>query len=339
MILVVLVCPLCSWRRLIHISVYLFLMQEEKRREENHKMSANSSFFTQSSLDLHLSSMNTSLSLYMYCIISEPSSYIYRALSIIIIFLVLPICILILQHGLQEWRKKGSTFMEVLSHSDCFTYNIVIMDLFAVLACIFSFCGSVMKYLNMLSWGFFLYSVCWFGLIFFHMLTCVEHYMAAVHPITYRSLRKERWVRIRNISIGCVWLLCFALSGFTMIDDIIISIVNFCLLTLSLIVSSFCSLSVLCVLIHPGPREESRNRDRVDQSKKRAFYTIVTIMGILVLTFAWDLNWSVVYITGGLNGCMLMSWDALFNLPSNLLLPLLFLYRKGKFVCCKNNMQ
>ncbi|CAI5685980.1 unnamed protein product [Oreochromis niloticus] len=302
-------------------------------------MLANSSFSTESTLDFHLSSMNTSLPLYMYCIISKPSSYIFRAFYITAIFLILPICILILQHGLQEWRKKGSTFMEVLSHSDCFTYNIAIMDLFAVLACIFSYCGSVMKYLNMLFWAFFLYSVCWFGLIFFHMLTCLEHYMAAVHPITYLSLRKERWVRIRNISIGCIWLLCFALSGFTMIDDIIVSIVNFCFLTLSLIVSSFCSLSVLRVLIYSSPRQDGRNRKGIDQSKKRAFYTIVTILGMLLLTFVWDLNWSVVYITGGLNGCMLMSWDALFNLPSNIFLPLLFLYRKGKFVCCKNNMQ
>ncbi|CAI5685973.1 unnamed protein product [Oreochromis niloticus] len=302
-------------------------------------MSANSSFFTQSSFDLHLSSMNTSLPLYMYCLISKPSSYIVRAFSITAIFLVLPVCILILQHGLQEWRKKGSTFMEVLSHSDCFTYNIVIMDLFAVLACVFNYCGITMKYLNMLSWAFFLYSFYFFGLMFFHMLTCVEHYMAAVHPITYRSLRRERWVRIRNISIGCIWLLCFALSGFTVIDDMIITILNFCLLTLSVIVSSFCSLSVLRVLIHPGPGEESRNRDRIDQSKKRAFYTIVTILGIVVLTFVWDLNWSVVYITGGLNGCMLMSWGVWLSLPSNLLLPLLFLYRKGKVVCSKNNMQ
>ncbi|CAI5685984.1 unnamed protein product [Oreochromis niloticus] len=289
-------------------------------------MLANSSFSSQSSSHL-------------YCLISEPSSFIYRGFNITAIFLILPVCIFILQHGLQEWRKKGSTFMEVLSHSDCFTYNIVIMDLFAVLACVFSFCGSVMKYLNMLSLAFFLYSVCWFGLIFFHMLTCVEHYMAAVHPITYLSLRKERGVRIRNISIGCVWLLCFAIAGFIMVKDIIHVIVNICVLILFLIVSSFCSLSVLCVLIHPGPREENRNRDRIDQSKKRAFYTIVTILGILVLKFFWDLNWAVVYITGGLNGCILMSWSPWFSLPSNLLLPLLFLYRKGKFVCCKNNMQ
>ncbi|KAL4009064.1 hypothetical protein ACER0C_002916 [Sarotherodon galilaeus] len=302
-------------------------------------MSRNSSFFTNSSFDLHLSSMNTSLSLYMYCLISKPSSYINCAFSITAIFLVLPVCILILQHGLQEWRKKGSTFMEVLSHSDCFTYNIVIMDLFAVLAWIFTYCGIVMNNLNMLSWGFYLYSVSFFGVIFFHMLTCVEHYMAAVHPITYRSLRRERGVRIRKISIGCIWLLCFAITGFAMIDDRIIAILNFCLLTLSLTVSSFCSLSVLRVLIHPGPGKDGRNRDRVDQSKKRAFYTIVTILGMLVLTFVWDLNWSVVYVTGKFNGCVLLSWSVWFNLPSNVLLPLLFLHRKGKVVCCKNNMQ
>ncbi|CAI5685982.1 unnamed protein product [Oreochromis niloticus] len=303
------------------------------------RMSANSSFSSQSTLDLNLSSMNTSISLYVLCLISKPSSYIYRAFSITAIFLVLPVCILILQHGLQEWRKKGSTFMEVLSHSDCFTYNIIIMDLFAVLSSIFTYCGIVMNNLKILSLPMIFYSFSCFGQVFFHILTCVEHYMAAVHPITYRSLRKERWVRIRNISIGCVWLLCFALTGFIMINDIILAIVNICLVTLSITVSSFCSLSVLCVLIHSGPREESRNRDRVDQSKKRAFYTIVTILGMLALKSLWDLNWSVVYITGGLNGCILMSWGSWFNIPSNLLLPLLFLYRKGKFVCCKKNME
>ncbi|KAL4007619.1 hypothetical protein ACER0C_001471 [Sarotherodon galilaeus] len=300
-------------------------------------MSANSSFST---LDLHLSSMNTSLPLYMHCLISKPSSLIYRAFSIIIIFLVLPVCILILQHGLQEWRKKGSTFMEVtLSHSDCFTYNIVIMDLFAVLACVVTYCGSIMTNLNILIYPFIFFSFACFGQIFFHVLTCVEHYMAAVHPITYLSLRKGRGVRIRNISIGCVWLLCFALTGFIMVKDIILAIVNFFLMILFLTISSFCSLSVLCVLIHPGPREENRNRDRVDQSKKRAFCTIVTILGMLVLKFVWDLYWSVVYITGAHLGCVLMSSGAWLNLPSSLLLPFLLLHRTGKFGCCKNNTQ
>lgn len=78
----------------------------------------------------------------------------------------------------------------------------------------------------------------------------------------------------------------FAFAGLpAVMDDIVFKSVNFFLLILSIIISSFCSLSVIFVLIRPGPGKHGGNRERVVQSKKMA-YTIVAILGVLVLRFA-----------------------------------------------------
>ncbi|KAJ4945170.1 hypothetical protein JOQ06_013706, partial [Pogonophryne albipinna] len=79
-----------------------------------------------------------------------------------------------------------------------------------------------------------------YGESLFHVLTCLERYLAVVRPIIYLRLRNVQGVRIRNISIG---------------------------------------LSVLCVLIRPGPG----NGERVDQSKQSAFYTVTAITAALWL--------------------------------------------------------
>lgn len=60
-------------------------------------------------------------------------------------------------------------------------------------------------------------------------------------------------------------------------------IMFFCIIGFTLTVMSFYSISVLCAL--PGPEELSRNRERVDQSKQRAFYTIIAISAVLLIRF------------------------------------------------------
>lgn len=110
---------------------------------------------------------------------------------------------------------------------------------------------------------------------------------------------------------------------------------NLCLVILSLVVVSFCNLFVLGALSRPGPGEQGGDRERADQSKQRAFYTILAILGTLVLRFAWGLFWTIVYLSAGDSGCVMMTIDVWFNLPSSLVLPLLFVHRKGRFLFCK----
>ncbi|XP_051800000.1 uncharacterized protein LOC127532410 [Acanthochromis polyacanthus] len=298
------------------------------------KMSVNSSSSSNDSL-LHpnISSINSDLPLLIYCYFSRPGSFILTTFSVTVILLLLPLCIFIIYHGLQQWRLNGSTSSAAtMSHSDSFTYNMVTMEMIRVSGCAL-YCGGI-TYLNLLIVGFFLFSFTWYGEMFFHVLTCVERYLAVVHPITYLSLRKERGIRIRNISIACVWLLCFVMMGCMMMGNSFV-IVDLSLLTLSLTIVSFCSVSVLCVLIGPGPGEQGGDRKRVDQSKQRAFYTIMVILGVVVVRFSWNLVWSVLSVSVGNADCVVLTSGIWFNLPSALVLPLLFLHRAGKLGCCK----
>ncbi|KAF3837552.1 hypothetical protein F7725_005016 [Dissostichus mawsoni] len=135
------------------------------------------------------------------------------------------------------------------------------------------------------------------GQALFHLLTCVERYLAVVHPLTYLVLRQGGGVRIRNISIGCVWFLSFGYIA-TWYKDIMHmhTYVTLCFLVFLICVLFFCSISVLYVLKRPGPGEGGGTRERVDQSKQRAFYTIMAILGVLLLRFGANL---IIYAMSG----------------------------------------
>ncbi|KAL4007507.1 hypothetical protein ACER0C_001359 [Sarotherodon galilaeus] len=269
------------------------------------------------------------------CFTTRPGSFIlmaYLAFNI----LLFPLCILILYHGLQQWWKKHCTSSAVvMSHSDSFTYHMAVMELICNLGCIFAIYGINSYDSSTIVVGFCLITFTWLGETFFHILTSVERYLAVVYPITYVTLKYER-VRIRNICIGCIWLLC-CVGTALVVNMFVLLKVMFFLVVLCFIINSFCSLSVLYILIRPGPGEQGANRER--SIKLRAFYTILAILGAQVVRFVGGLAWAVVNMSGGLNPCIVNTSNMWFNVPSSLVLPLLFLYREGKFLCCKNNSQ
>lgn len=297
-------------------------------------MSLESSTFT--NLSCHEPSFPSGL----YCLSLDPYSLILTTYTIINILFLLPLCILVLYKGLQRWRQhRFSSSASTTSHSDSYTYHLVTIEIIHMIGCILICGGSYTKNCQMLLVWFYLFSFTWFSETCFHILTCVEHYMAVVHPITYLSLRKEKGIRIRNMSIICSWLLCFVGACLTPLENVSL-IMLFCLLTLSLVITSFCCLSVLCALIRPGPGEQSGERARVDQSKKRAFYIIVAILGVLFLRCTWNLSWAALYmIKSKINECVLVSGDVWFSIPSSLVLPLLFLQKVGTFACSKTNIK
>ena len=225
-----------------------------------------------------------------------------------------------------------------MSHSDMLTYHLAAMELIGICRCVLYCCGIYTEDVTMIYVSNIISSFTWLGEMFFHILTCVEHYLAVVHPITYVSLRSEKGIRLRNVTIGCVWLLSCAGMGLFLIEVYFFYIYLFFLIS-SLSVTSFCSVSVLCVLIRPGPGGRGGVRERVDQSKRRAFYTIVAILGVLVARFAGSLMWGIFLMFAVSYRCLIAACVVWLNVPSSLVLPLLFLYRERKLVCGKNNTQ
>ncbi|XP_022621201.1 uncharacterized protein LOC111236664 [Seriola dumerili] len=278
---------------------------------------------------------SSSVSAVAHCMDSESANLMSIAFTITRIFLLLPLSALVLYLGHRRWRQQRS--FATLSHSDIFTYHMVVVELVVMLAAIFYFCGLAVGLSELIMVGIYATGFVYPGQMCFQILTCVERYLAVVHPITYLELRQSGGVRLRNISIGCVWLLGFGWIGLTALYlPEIPYIPFFCMLGFSLVVVCFCSLCVIRVLIRPGPGDVGGDRVRVDQSKQRAFYTITAIMGVLglwlagsILGLALDRSELLSYS----DGCLLLVAANWFSLPSSLLLPLLFLHRAGKLLC------
>ena len=299
-------------------------------------MSVNSSSSSNASLPLSpLSSLSNMFSLFRSCLRSTAGTFHIIALTIINV-LHLSLYVYVLYLGLQRWRQQRSNSR----HSDVFTYHMIVAEMMSVLGLSIMFSGALTDLPQMMAVGTYLFFLNLFGERFFHVLTCVERYLAVVHPVTYLSLKKEKWVRNRNITIGCIWLMCIAGTALINIDTTFLIILNYSGGFLIFIVISFCSLSVLCVLIRPGPGEGGGARQQADQSKLRAFYTIMIILGVLLFRFVGMVTFSVLMSLPQLSEnhrcalCYSANWSWL---PSSLLLPLLFLQRAGKLPCCQKN--
>ncbi|XP_029382620.1 uncharacterized protein LOC115059146 [Echeneis naucrates] len=277
-------------------------------------------------------SNNSSLLLYMYCATTLPSSTIFLLYNVSNIVIVSPLCVFVIYLGLQRWRLQRS----VMSHSDSFTFNMMTLELIGVLGNILSCCGFLSN-LSVLMIGSQCVTFTWLGQMPFIVLTCLEQYLAVIHPVTYLSLRTERGVRIRNIINGCVWFFSFIIVWMTVLIGNILNVllvVHFC------IMSSFCSFTVLYALARQGPGERVRDRDRVGQSKHRAFYILISITAILMVRFFGDLLWVGFFVYAKSTNCFILMGLHWFSMPCSLVLPALFLHRSGKLhVCWKNSSQ
>ncbi|KAM8746521.1 uncharacterized protein AB9X84_014747 [Acanthopagrus schlegelii] len=238
------------------------------------------------------------------CAIFRKSIPVYVALCISLL-LLFPLFILVLCVGCQRWRKQRSAAAAgpVTSHSDVFTFNMVVLELIGILGLCLNFFGAYNNQPDVLRVGSLMAAITVPGESLFHLLTCVERYLAVVHPVTYLGLKQTGGVRIRNLIIG---------------------------------------LTALCVLIRPGPGEVGGKRKPVDQSKQRALHTMMAVAGTLLLRFLGSFVATITQFSSDLNDtdkCLVILSAAWFCLPSSLVLPLLFLHRAGKLPGWKHNTQ
>ena len=296
---------------------------------------------------MSVNSSSTNDSLYVPgCPDSSFGVEIYMTFCFTNIIFLLPLLILVLNLGFQRWKQQRSvSSAAVKSFSDFFSYNMAVMELFGVFGCIIYICSKYfhLSWLPGMSTAMLIFP--WNGQMCFPILTCLDRYMAVVYPITYRGLNQVAGVYIRNISTGLVWLQCFVMTTFfflTTNNPEVFFTTVVCLMSILLIAVTFCSLSILCVLIQPRPGEAGRKGARVDQSKQRAFHMIMIIMGVLWLRFGGTLVCNVLLLSPGVSlgvRCVVGAAQLWFNVPSSLVLPLLFLHRAGKLAGCKHNTE
>lgn len=275
--------------------------------------------------------MSANLTEYL-CFFSWAGSEVFFAYTAFYV-LLLPLFVIVLYMGYQRWTNQRST--SPTSHVDVFTYHMMVLELVSLTGC-FCYCFGLYLANDTLSMsGIYCFSMVYPGQSLFHCLTSVERYLAVVHPITYLSLRNPGGVKLRNASIACVWLTCCAwmLISYSHFPDFPL-IPFFTLYAVSFLVVCACSVSVLCTLTDPGPGEGSGHR--VDQSKQRAFHTIMAIAATLVCRFCGIISCMIVYeywLTSRVVSCNVIRLMYWFNVPSSLVLPLLFLHRAGKLGC------
>lgn len=263
------------------------------------------------------------------CYTLGPSAVVFMMFNLSFIFLLVPLCFLVLYDVFQKLRQTGFTSSAAaVSHCDCFTYHNVAIEMFGIFGCVIFLSVIYIRKYYIFEIGGCVFCITWYGELFVHMLTCLERYLAVVHPITYMGLKNEKGIRIRNVTMACGWVITFVAALWISVEKVVM--VDLCLLVPALAVISFCCISVLCVLVRPGPGGKVEERKKVDQFKQRAFFTILYILAALLVRLVSSLIFVLVYICIGINNCMLTTSIMFFNIPSSMTLPLLYLKKERK---------
>lgn len=267
------------------------------------------------------------------CYISDDGFAIFIAFAVTQCLLNFPACVNTLYVAFQRWwQQRSSSRAAVTSPADVLTYHIVVMTLFGVFGCLAIFCGIHAFNHFAIGLGFCFWSFAWYGELSFHTLTCLERYFAIVHPIDYLKLKRGGGIFIRNISIVSAWLvgiLKTVLIGLDKTSIILIAVDHI----FFLVIASFCSVSVFCILIRPIPGNQ--RRDGNDRTKQKAFIIITTSLWILILRISWNFILLIFVLSHDRFSCVTIYLGIWVTSLSSLVTPLLFLHRAGKFTCCK----
>lgn len=268
------------------------------------------------------------------CLGSTTGFNIMMSFTVTIFIILLPLYLLVIYLVLQQWRQHHS-----MSHSDAFVFNMIIMELINLFGLVIFCLGKPTNTPEMFHVATYTFSFNFLGQMFFHLLICLERYLAVVQPVTYLILRKEKGIKIRNTILVSVWLICFALLATVTFQNVLQETVLYCFVVPTLIIMTLCNLNILHVLIrtHPGDRQGWK----LAKSKMRAFYIILVIMLVLLLRFGWEiLSFKLM--------CTLAEWEEMCvmlistvwtSIPTSMELLLLFLYRAKKLLWYKTNVQ
>lgn len=281
--------------------------------------------------------MNTSAYevLHNSCVSSSSGMYFFTA-WFVLYSLLLPVFLLILYIGFTKWWNQCNSATVSISHCDTLTFHMTVLEMIMAFAAVMFLIGIYCRQLWATVTAMSLFSISMYGQTCVHSLTCIERYLAVVHPITYLRLKTKGGVCIRNVGTAMVWLLSVVYMAYTaaLPSYIIAMAMHFLLVGVVFVTVTFCSISVLCALIQPGPGERGGNRKWIEKSKLSAFATIMVILTVLVVRLVQLVVMAFWPILKDVDPCVLTVSTFWFSLPSNLVLPLMFLHREGRLSAC-----
>ncbi|KAK2899529.1 hypothetical protein Q8A73_012658 [Channa argus] len=141
-----------------------------------------------------LNSSSSSLKNVYHCVNSSAANIVSISFIITHIFLLLPLSLIISYLGYQQWWRQRS--FSTTSHSDIFTYHAAAMELIFAVGGVLYCCGLYTAFSDLMTVGFFATSIFFSGQISLHILTCIERYVAVVHPVNYMGLRQSGRVKL-----------------------------------------------------------------------------------------------------------------------------------------------
>lgn len=276
-------------------------------------------------------SFSTSEDNIFLCYMINPFNYVYTVYSIMTFILILPLLILVLYLGLQRWQQHSA---EGTANADIFTFHLAIIEVFGIFGSMVS-CTGILKWdFTLLVTGMWLFNLTWYGETYFHILTCLECYLAVVYPIRYQRLRREWGITVRKISLVCTWLLSFT-GVVTMIVNEVFAIMDIVVCILSFVIMVHCGISVVYTLGKKS-REKSGSNDQACQTKLKAYHIFLIMIVVILMRLSVSIIWSCLNLSKQLI-CLTIMFETWLSLPGRLVLPVHFLHRAGIFSCRKND--
>lgn len=265
------------------------------------------------------------------CLNYTTAALVVTILSITSILLLLPLLIFAFCDVLRQQQRRRTRRTSSSSH--LFTYHLMAFELLSILGSVACLCGSVTDYKPLkIVW---LYALAFTapGQTLLHLLSCLERYVAVLHPIIFRRLKEAKMITMRNVVIAFIWLLCSSQIGLLRLTNWIPTVFMQCSLWFTFSLSSFFSISALCALIRPRLSRKAGDREQTGRPKLMASYAIMVHLGGLWLRFLGQMFILFVFLSvhmGMAEQCMMAMSGLWFGIPNSLMLPLLVVHRTRK---------
>ncbi|KAL6455734.1 hypothetical protein MHYP_G00355850 [Metynnis hypsauchen] len=169
----------------------------------------------------------------------------------------------------------------VMEASDVFSWNQAISDICFVLLGPFHSLCTISKNLCIFVALDFFFGVSLCSRCVFQSCTCLERYLAVVHPVTFLRYKPLRYRVACSIT---AWMFSLAIGVTCSCIDRDVYYTVFCyIFIIVLTVDIFCCVSILRKLRHPGPRDMGSDVGEMNAVKKKAFQ--VVSVNLLAFTF------------------------------------------------------